>query len=226
MFQNFGPNHVLFLVKALRFTLLLFGVGLVGGSLAGALLAMVASLPSKLFQRMARGVIYVVQGIPLIVLLFIAYFGLTTIGLDVPPLAGAALALTLFGGSFLGEIWRGAIAAVPEGQWQSAAALGLHWRQTMLLVIAPQAVRAAIPPTVGFLVQLVKNTSLASLIGYVEVTRAGQLVSNITFQPLPVFLTVAALYFVICFPLSRASRALERHFSPGRRIAPVVEPLT
>jgi polar amino acid transport system permease protein len=96
----------------------------------------------------------------------------------------------------------------------------------MRLVIAPQAVRAAIPPTVGFLVQLVKNTSLASLIGYVEVTRAGQLVSNITFQPLPVFLTVAALYFVVCFPLSRASRALEARMSPGRRTVPAVEPLT
>lgn len=218
MFQTFGWHHVLFLADAMRLTVLLFAVGLVGGSVAGGVLALLAALPGRLPNRIARGVIYVVQGIPLIVLLFISYFGLTTLGLDVPPLAGAALALTLFAGAFLGEIWRGAIAAVPEGQWQAASALGLGWRQSMRLVVAPQAVRAAIPPTVGFLVQLVKNTSLASLIGYVEVTRAGQLVSNATFSPLPVFLTVAALYFVVCFPLSYASRALERRLATGHAL--------
>lgn len=221
MFQTFGWNHLLFLVEAMRLTLLLFAVGLVGGSLAGAALALLATLPSKGANRAARAVIYVVQGIPLVVLLFIAYFGLTTLGLEVPPLAGAALALTLFAGAFLGEIWRGALAAVPDGQWQSAAALGLRWRQAMRLVVAPQAVRAAIPPTVGFLVQLIKNTSLASLIGYIEVTRAGQLVSNATFSPLPVFLTVAALYFAVCFPLSRAARMLEARLSTGHMLEPL-----
>jgi polar amino acid transport system permease protein len=221
MFQSFGWHHVLFLIEAMRLTVLLFVIGLVGGSLAGAVLALLASLPAPLPNRIARGVIYVVQGIPLIVLLFIAYFGLSTLGLDVPPLAGAALALTLFAGAFLGEIWRGALASVPAGQWQAAAALGLHWRQALRLVIAPQAVRVAIPPTVGFLVQLVKNTSLASLIGYIEVTRAGQLVSNATFSPLPVFLTVAALYFIVCFPLSRASRVLERRLATGHALEPL-----
>jgi polar amino acid transport system permease protein len=209
------------LVEAMRLTVLLFAVGFVGGSLAGAALALLATLPSKGANRAARAVIYVVQGIPLVVLLFIAYFGLTTLGLEVPPLAGAALALTLFAGAFLGEIWRGALAAVPDGQWQSAAALGLRWRQAMRLVVAPQAVRAAIPPTVGFLVQLIKNTSLASLIGYIEVTRAGQLVSNATFSPLPVFLTVAALYFAVCFPLSRAARMLEARLSTGHMLEPL-----
>jgi polar amino acid transport system permease protein len=226
MFQTFDLAHVIFLVEALRFTLLLFAVGLAGSTVAGAMLAMLATVPSRLLNGLARGAIYAVQGIPLIVLLFIAYFGLSSAGLDVPPLAGAALALTLFGGVFLGEIWRGAIAAVPEGQWQSAAALGLRWGQALRLVIAPQAFRAAIPPTVGFLVQLVKNTSLASLIGYVEVTRAGQLVSNVTFQPLPVFLTVAALYFAVCFPLSRASRALEARMARAGIHIPAVKPLT
>jgi polar amino acid transport system permease protein len=221
MFQTFGPNHVWFLIEAMRLTLLLFAVGLVGGSLAGAILALLATLPMRWLNRTARGVIYVVQGIPLIVLLFISYFGLTSLGLDVPPLAGAALALAIFSGVFLGEIWRGAIASVPEGQWQGAAALGLHWRQTMRLIVAPQALRVAIPPTVGFLVQLMKNTSLASLIGYVEVTRAGQLVSNITFAPLPVFLTVAALYFAVCFPLSRASRYLESRMAIGHAVQPL-----
>lgn len=221
MFQTFGWNHLLFLVEAMRLTLLLFAVGLVGGSLAGAALALLATLPSKGANRAARAVIYVVQGIPLVVLLFIAYFGLTTLGLEVPPLAGAALALTLFAGAFLGEIWRGALAAVPDGQWQSAAALGLRWRQAMRFVVAPQAFRAAIPPTVGFLVQLIKNTSLASLIGYIEVTRAGQLVSNATFSPLPVFLTVAALYFAVCFPLSRAARMLEARLSTGHMLEPL-----
>lgn len=215
MFQTFGPNHVIFLLSAMRLTLLLFVVGLIGGAIAGLTLALLASLPSRPVQRCVRGFIYVVQGIPLIVLLFIAYFGMANLGLDVPPIVGAGVALTLFAGTFLGEIWRGAIATVPKGQWESAAALGLRWGQTMRKVVAPQAVRVAIPPTVGFLVQLVKNTSLASLIGYVELTRAGQLVSNITFSPLPVFCTVAALYFAVCFPLSRFSRWLEKRMAAG-----------
>jgi polar amino acid transport system permease protein len=221
VFQTFGPHHVVFLIEAMRLTLLLFAVGLVGGSLLGAVWTIMAIVPSRACNLIARSVIYVVQGIPLLVLLFVAYFGLTSVGLDVPPLAGAAVALTLFASVFLGEIWRGAIAGVPVGQWDGATALGLRWGQALRLVVAPQAVRAAIPPTVGFLVQLVKNTSLASIIGYVELTRAGQLVSNITFSPLPVFLTVAGLYFVICFPLSRASRYLERRLAVGHTLQPL-----
>lgn len=218
MFSTFGINHVYYLALAGRFTLLLFAVAFIGGSIGGAVLAILATVPSPKVNWFARAVIYVVQGIPLLVLLFVAYFGLTSVGLDVPPLAGAALAMTIFAGAFLGEIWRGAIGAVAKGQWEAAFALGLGWGKTMRLVVAPQAVRAAIPPTVGFLVQLIKNTALASIIGFIELTRAGQIVANSTFEPLPVFLTVGAMYFVICYPLSCASRYLEFRLATGHAL--------
>ena len=96
-----------------------------------------------------------------------------------------------------------------RGQWEGAAALGLGWWPALGKVVLPQAMRIAVPPTLGFVVQLVKNTALASIIGYIELTRAGQIVANTTFQPLPVFLTVAAMYFVICGTLSLVSRQLE-----------------
>jgi polar amino acid transport system permease protein len=126
------------------------------------------------------------------------------------------LSLTLYVGAFLGEIWRGCIQAVPRTQWEASDCLGLNRFHQYAYVILPQAVRIATPPTVGFMVQVVKNTSLASVIGFVELTRAGQIVNNSTFQPLAVFLLVAAIYFAICYPLSIASRVLERKMNVAK----------
>src|SRR5690606_9715346 len=99
--------------------------------------------------------------------------------------------------------------AVPAGQSEAARSLGLRQWQTNLLVVLPQALRLAIPPTIGFLVQLIKNTSLASIIGFTELTRTGQLINNATYQPLTVFIIVSLIYFALCWPLSLASRRLE-----------------
>ena len=125
--------------------------------------------------------------------------------------------------AFLGEIWRGCIQAIPRGQWEAATALGLRHLPRMRYVILPQAGKIAIAPTVGFLVQLVKSTSLASIIGFVELTRAGQIINNVTFRPFLVFGLVAAIYFVLCWPLSLpepAARAKVRHRAPLTRQAP------
>ena len=114
------------------------------------------------------------------------------------------------------EIWRGSLQSVPRTQWEASASLGLSYVQRLRYVIMPQALRISIPPTVGFIVQLFKNTSLASVIGFVELTRAGQIINAATFSPLPVYLTVAAIYFVICFSLLAASRRLERRLRAAR----------
>jgi polar amino acid transport system permease protein len=141
--------------------------------------------------------------------LFLAYYGLSILGFELPPVVAAGAALTLYSGAYLGDIWRGAIEAVPRTQWEASAALALHRLQQLRLVILPQALRLAVPPTVGFLVQVVKNTSITSIIGFVELTRAGQLVNNATFQPFAVFAAVAVIYFLLCYPLTWASRRLE-----------------
>ncbi len=215
MFQTFSFVHVEFLAHAALWTAALAGIALTGGGLGGLLVATLRVSRLRGPRYAALGFIGLVQGTPLLVQLFLAYFGAAFAGLDVPPLAAAAVAFTLYASAFFGDIWRGAIEGVPLGQWEAASALGLGRLATLRLVIVPQAVKPAIPPTVGFIVQLVKNTALASIIGFRELTRAGQIVSNVTFQPLAVFLTVAAFYFVICYPISLASRRLEARLGRG-----------
>jgi polar amino acid transport system permease protein len=215
MFQTFSFVHVEFLAHAALWTAALAGIALTGGGIGGLLVAICRVSRLRAPRYAALGFIGLVQGTPLLVQLFLAYFGAAFAGLDVPPLAAAAVAFTLYASAFFGDIWRGAIEGVPLGQWEAASALGLGRLATLRLVIVPQAVKPAIPPTVGFIVQLVKNTALASIIGFRELTRAGQIVSNVTFQPLAVFLTVAAFYFVICYPISLASRRLEARLGRG-----------
>lgn len=142
--------------------------------------------------------------------LFLAFFVPGLFGWSVDPWTAAALGLSLHASAFLGEIWRGAIEVVPRGQWEAATSLGLRYWPKMALVIAPQAVRIAIPPTIGFLVQLIKGTSLASIIGFVELTRAAQIINNATFRPFTIFALVALVYYVICRPLSAYSKRMEQ----------------
>src|SRR5919112_812970 len=111
------------------------------------------------------------------------YLGLAIVGLPVLPWIAAAAAFSIYGGAFLGEIWRGALQAIPKTQWEAGAALGLSFPSQLRWIIIPQAFRIAIPPTIGFLVQLIKNTSLAATIGFVELTREGQMTTASTFQP-------------------------------------------
>jgi polar amino acid transport system permease protein len=160
--------------------------------------------------------IQIVQGTPLLVWLFLFYFGLSIAGLPVNAWVAATLAFSVYGGAFLGEIWRGSLIAIPKTQWEAGASLGLSFLEQMRYIIMPQAVRSAIPPTVGFLVQLIKNTSLAATIGFVELTREGQLTSASTYKPFAVYLTVAAIYFCLCFPLTQWSRSLERKLNVAR----------
>ena len=130
---------------------------------------------------------------------------------------GAALAMTIYSSAFLGEIWRGCIQAVPRNQWEAAECLGLSRLQRMGKVILPQALRIATPPTVGFLVQIIKNTSIASLvIGYSELAYNAKILNNSTFQPFIYFGCAAILYFAMCYPLSRWSRYLERKLNASR----------
>ncbi len=145
-------------------------------------------------------------------ILFLSFYGLALLGFRLPPLFAAGILMTIYASAYLGEIWRGSIQSVARQQWEASESLAMTRVQQYRYVILPQAVRLSLPSTVGFAVQVVKNTSIASLIGFVELARAGQLVNNATFQPFRVFLVVAALYFVVCYPLSLLSRRLERRF--------------
>ena len=211
-----SAHHVWYLIMAAQWTVLLSLVAFAGGALVGLPIALMRVSPSHALRIVAGGYIQLIQGTPLLILLFLTYFGLGILGYKLAPLVAAGLALTLYAAAFLGEIWRGCIEAVPRTQWEASDCLGLDRFQQYAYVILPQAVRLAIPPTVGFMVQIVKNTSLASVVGFVELARAGQIVNNSTFEPFIIFCIVAAIYFAMCYPLSLASRFLERRANAGR----------
>lgn len=208
--RNFGLHDLGFIIEAARWTLLLSAIAFAGGALGGLAVALARTSDSRLAQRLATVFIQVFQGTPLLMQLFLVFFGAPVLGLDVSPLAAASVALILNTSAFLGEIWRGCIQAVPRGQWEAAEALGLHYGKRMRLVVLPQAWKIALPPTVGYMVQVVKGTSLTAIIGFTEITRAGQIINNATFQPLVVFSAVGAVYFALCWPLSLWAGRIEK----------------
>ncbi len=211
-----NANHLLYLLEAARWTVLLSLIAFLGGAVVGLPLALMRLSKVGLLRMLASGYIQLIQGTPLLIVLFLSYFGLGILGYKLIPLVAAGISLTLYAAAFLGEIWRGCIEAVPRTQWEASDCLGLNRFQQYTYVVLPQAVRIAIPPTVGFMVQIVKNTSLASVIGFVELSRAGQIVNNSTFEPFVIFSAVALIYFVLCYPLSVAARTLERKTHAGR----------
>ena len=208
---TFGFVHLEFLGWAALWTIGLSAIAFVGGGILGFLVALARVSSLAALRMAAAGYIQLVQGTPLLVLLFLIYFGIAILGFDqVPAIVAAAAGLTIYSSGFLGEIWRGCIESVPKTQWEAAECLALSRWQRMTRVILPQALRIATPPTVGFLVQIVKNTSLASVVGFVELSQAGKLINNSIFEPFTVFIVVAVFYFAMCFPLSLWSRNLER----------------
>ena len=174
MIREFGTGDIVYLVFAARWTLALTALAFAGGAIVGLTLAVLRISPLAPLRFLASLYIQIVQGTPLLVWLFLFYFGLSIAGLPVNAWTAAALAYSIYGGAFLGEIWRGALIAVAPTQWEAGASLGLTSVQQMRHIIIPQAVRIATPPTIGFLVQLIKNTSLAATIGFVLSSRCGK----------------------------------------------------
>ena len=215
---TFSRVHLEFLLTAAQWTIGLSIAAFVGGGLVGFVVALARISDLRVLRIAATVYIQLVQGTPLLILLFAIYFGIALLGYtNLPPLIAASAGLIIYSSGFLAEIWRGCIDSVPKTQWQAAECLALTRWQRMMKVILPQAARIATAPTVGFLVQIVKNTSLASVVGFVELAQAGKLINNSIYEPFTVFMIVALIYFAICFPLSTWSRSLERKLNVGRR---------
>jgi polar amino acid transport system permease protein len=208
--RTFGYPEFLFILEAAKWTLALSLIAFIGGALLGLVIALARTSDNKTARVLSTGFIQIFQGTPLLLQLFLIFFGAPVLGLDINPWIAAGIALILNSAAFLGEIWRGCIEAIPRGQWEAAEALSLNYTSRMRDVVLPQAFKIALAPTVGYVVQIIKGTSLAAIIGFTEITRAGQIINNATFQPLYVFTTVAAIYFVICWPLSLMAAHMER----------------
>ncbi|AJC15678.1 amino acid ABC transporter permease [Pandoraea sputorum] len=198
------------LILAGRWTLALSAIAFVCGGLVALLLLVIRVGRVQWAARAVALYIEVFQGTPLLMQLFLVFFGLPLLGLEVSPWVAAAVCLTLYTSAYLTEIWRGCVDAIPHGQWEASSSLAMRYGEQLRHVILPQALRIAIAPTVGFSVQVVKSTALASIIGFDELTKTGTMLTNATFQPFTVYGLVALLYFAACYPLSLWARHLER----------------
>ena len=204
------------LLLAGRWTVALSLMAFVGGGVVGLLL-LVARLAGGVWtQRLIEGYVQLFQGTPLLMQLFLIYFGVALFGINTSAWAAAAIALTLYSSAFLCEIWRGCVEAIPKGQWEAAQSLALNFKEQLRDVVLPQALKIALPPTVGFLVQVIKGTALASVIGFIELTKAGTMITNATFKPFIVYSCVALCYFALCYPISLYAKTLESRLNRGR----------
>jgi polar amino acid transport system permease protein len=217
MFREFGWAEIIFIINSAKLTLGLSFCSLFSGAIVGVAVAGSAISANPMLRSASRVYMRAIQGTPILLQIFIVFFGLDAMGFNIPPFAAAVVALAINAGAFFGDIWRGAVQSVPRGLSEAARSLGLSAYRTIILVVLPLAARRAAGPTVGFVVQLIKATSLASMVGVVEVTYAGQAMNNVTLKPFLVFGLVALIYFALCFPLTFLSKILSSNSTTGQR---------
>ncbi|MCS3429866.1 amino acid ABC transporter permease [Klebsiella sp. BIGb0407] len=212
--SEFNANDLWLIIYSTRWTLYLSVLSFIGGAAGGILIAVLRTnrhLPVRLISTVY---IRIFQGTPLIILLLLCFFSPSLfLGIDISPLLSAVIAFSLYASASTGEILRGAIQAVPEGTRDAAKMLGLNSFDSHVFIIFPQALRIATPSLVGFFIQLIKATSLASVIGFAELSRTAQIINNQTFKPFLIFMIVAVIYFLLCWPLSLLGRKLEKSLS-------------
>jgi polar amino acid transport system permease protein len=205
------------LLLAARWTIVLSAVAFLGGCTLGLAVLLMRTGKRPWLRRAMSSYIALFQGTPLLLQLFLVFFGLPQAGIRIEPFTAASLALALYSSAYLAEIWRSGVEAIPVGQRDAAASLGLRPLAQLALVIYPQALRVVRAPTVSFLVLLVKSTSLTSIIGFQELMRAANIINNATFSPLLVYGFASLIYFSMCFPLTRLSKNLRNGLpSAGR----------
>lgn len=198
------------LLSGAAVTLWMSAASIALASLIGGMLALLQVFAWWPLRAVVEVYLYVMRGIPLLVLLFAMYYLLPYAGIDVNPTAGGIIVIALYFSAFMSEVFRAAILAVPRGQWDAARALGMYGRAMMVIVVLPQALRSAGPPFINTCIMIVKGTSLVSIIGLWDVTLAGRQIVERTLAPFAIFGGVAMIYFVICFGLSMIGRHLEK----------------
>ena len=214
LFGPFYGNMISLLLSATQWTIYLSLAAFVGGGLLGLILTIFKISPLKPLRWFATAYIWLFQSIPLLMLLFLLGLGVPVFfQVDIPAWLAAGAALTLFTSAYMSEVWRGALESIPAGQWEAGKAVGLTFIQNLWWIIAPQALRIATPSTVGFMIQVIKGTSMAYIIDYNDLMRWGKKIANSQLdgaEPFIVFPIVALIYFCLCFPLSLWSKHLEK----------------
>lgn len=203
------------LISGLWLTVILVVISAAIGSVLGLLLGLAATSPLAVARWVSNIYTNVIRGIPPLIILFFMYFALPLLFpvLTLSDMVTGVIGLSIYASAYISEIMRGSILAVPHGQDEAAEVLAMGYYLKTRYVILPQAMKVALPSGIGFLISLVKASALASVIGVTELTSEGHIVSTINNQPLTVFLVVAALYFVISYPLALVGRHYERNLA-------------
>ncbi|MEN6316129.1 MAG: amino acid ABC transporter permease [Clostridiaceae bacterium] len=220
MFERFGIQHILPYFKGAGITLLICFITALLGMVIGTVIGVALTSKNRTLRNVAKTYVNIIRGIPLLVIMFSVFFILPMIfkGTQVSRQIACVASLTLYAAAYIAELVRGSIQSIPKGQTEAANALGMTYFQRMAFIIMPQAVRLLIPPLVGFLINLVKESSLVSIINYVDLTRTGKIIGNLTMNPLLSYTIVAAFYFAICFSISRLAHYCEKKMQINHRV--------
>ena len=209
MLESLGPLLWAGLIFTIPLTLLSFALGL---SL-GLLTAVTRLFAPRPFGLIARFYVWIIRGTPLLVQLFVIFYGLPSIGILLDAFPAALIGFTLNVGAYTSEIIRAAIQSVPRGQWEAAYSIGMSWRQAMQRTILPQATRVSIPPLSNTFISLVKDTSLAAAITVPELFQTAQRIVSTTYEPLILYIEAALIYLALSSVLSALQVRLEARFS-------------
>ena len=202
------------LISACRFTIYLSLIAFIGGGIVGALITFLRIIPNKSLNIISYGYTWLFQSVPLLMLLFLLGLGVPRLlGFDINPWVAATISLILFTSAYLAEVWRGSIISVSIGQWEAGKVLNLSFSQTLRLVILPQAFKYSVAPTISFLIQIIKGTSLAYIIGFQDLMLLGKRWANAPVpgsEPFLIFPLMAVMYFCLCYPLAIYAKHIER----------------
>ncbi|MGX1981322.1 amino acid ABC transporter permease [Thermolongibacillus altinsuensis] len=211
---NIAESSLLPLLKgALLYTIPLTIITFTIGLLLALCTALARISNIKLLEMIARIYVSAIRGTPLLVQLFIIFYGLPTVGITIDPLPAAIIGFSLNVGAYASEIIRAAILSIPKGQWEAAYSLGMDYAQALKRIILPQAARVSVPPLSNTFISLVKDTSLASLILVSEMFRKAQEIAATNYEFLLLYTEAALIYWVICFLLSIVQGAIEKRLS-------------
>lgn len=215
--KTFAPliNSYWYLIWGAGMTLLMAATSAVPATLLGVLLAMGQLFGGRVTRAAIVAYVFVIRGVPLLVLLTFVYYLLPLTGIDLPAFWGVVLVLACYYAAFMAEVFRAGIDSLPRAQWDAARGLGMNRRQMLTIVIFPQALRLAAPPYVSLCVNLIKATSLVSVVGLWELTLASREVVERTLAPFQIFGGAAFLYFCMCFALARYGKYLEGRVLAG-----------
>ncbi|WP_342120867.1 amino acid ABC transporter permease [Pseudoduganella sp. OTU4001] len=205
------------MLKGAGYTLVFAVASMVGGLLLGFPTAVMRILPWKWLRWPANVYVSLMRGTPLLVQMFVIYYGLPSVGIEFTPVTAGILALSLNAGAYLSESLRGAMLSIPKGQWSASYSLGMGYGQTLRYVVMPQALRIAVPSMSNTLISLIKDTSLVSVITMTELMLSTKEVIATTFRPLPLYLAAAAIYWILSLAFEQLQRFAEQRLNRSHR---------